>query len=90
MSNAKRQKKYQKRKKAEEGGILVDKRGSTCKIALYPFQNYRKKSLSKRRKRIKEIMRKHRQRAKEGTHVVVKMDFKNNSHGVKRKKKQQQ
>lgn len=31
-------------------------------------------------------MRKHRQRAKEGTHVVVKIDFKNNSHGVKRKK----
>lgn len=34
INNAKRQKKYQKRKKAEEGGIFVDKRGSTCKIAL--------------------------------------------------------
>lgn len=31
-------------------------------------------------------MRKHRQRAKEGIRVVVKMDFKNNSHEVKRKK----
>lgn len=56
---------------------------------MYPLQNYRKK-LSKRRQRIKEIMRKHRQRAKEGTRVVVKMDFKNNSHEVKRKKNPQQ
>lgn len=41
INNAKRQKKYQ------EGGIVVDKRGSTCKIALCTHfrtieKNYRK------------------------------------------------
>lgn len=69
MSNAERQKKYRERKKAEEGENYLRKEVQRVKKYYVPTSELSKNSLSKRHKRIKESMRKHRQRAKEGTYV---------------------
>lgn len=132
MSNAERQKRYRERKKAKEGYSFLKKEVQRVKKYYVPTSELTSRSLSKRRKRIKESMRRHRQRANENTQqnqiepgtepntnniqsetqsnnepgpcdsttgsqqstsstigqqLVVKMDFNQNSHGMKRKRR---
>ena len=122
MSNAERQKKYRERKKAKEGENYLKREVQRVQKYYIPTSELSSRALSKRRKKIKERMRQHRQRTKveqytqaqvvtqnpiednhqsnddtigpcdsttspSGQQLFVKMNFNQDNHGTKRKRR---
>jgi len=68
MSNAERQKRYRERKKEKEGEEYLKREVQRVKRYYVPTTELSDRSLSKRRKKIRQCMRKHRQGKKSTQH----------------------
>lgn len=70
MSNAEKQKRYRARKKAREGEQYLKNEVQRVKKYYVPTSELSTRSLSNRRRRIKECMRKHRRECKDSTEPI--------------------